>query len=188
MSTVWLTSDSHFSHRMVAGLRGFGTPEQHDAAVVALWNATVRPGDQVWHLGDVGMGRTERYWDTLKQLNGTLHLVAGNHDEVWPGHRQAYRVQRRWLEVFETIQPFARRRIAGQNVMLSHLPYRGGGDHTQDERYSQYRLADEGLWLLCGHVHDMWAQRGRQINVGLDVRGLRPISLDEIATIIGVGS
>ncbi|MEU4671139.1 metallophosphoesterase family protein [Amycolatopsis sp. NPDC023774] len=177
---VWFTADTHFDHQLVAGLRGFETPPEHDAFVVERWNATVRPGDQVWHLGDVGMGRLARFADTLRQLNGEIHLITGNHDEPWPGLRQAHRHQRAWLEHFATVQAFARRRIAGQNVLLSHFPYEG--DHVGEDRGSQYRLPDEGLWLLHGHVHSAWRKRGRQLNVGMDVNDLRPIHLDAVTT------
>ncbi|MFI5609638.1 metallophosphoesterase family protein [Amycolatopsis sp. NPDC051903] len=176
---VWFTSDTHFDHQLVAGLRGFETPAEHDAHVVETWNATVRPGDQVWHLGDVGMGRLARFADTLRQLNGEIHLVTGNHDEPWPGLRQAHRHQRAWLEHFATVQAFARRRIEGRNVLLSHFPYEG--DHIGADRGSQYRLPDEGLSLLHGHVHSLWRKRDRQLNVGLDVHDLRPVHLDAVA-------
>ncbi|GHF85143.1 calcineurin-like phosphoesterase family protein [Amycolatopsis bartoniae] len=176
---VWFTADTHFDHQLVAGLRGFGSPAEHDEFVVQRWNATVHPGDQVWHLGDVGMGRLARFAGVLRQLHGELHLVTGNHDEPWPGLRQAYQHQRAWLEHFASVQAFARRRIGGRNVLLSHFPYEG--DHTEDDRASQYRLPDEGLPLLHGHVHGAWRRHGRQLNVGLDVSDLRPVHLDEIA-------
>ncbi|WAL63256.1 metallophosphoesterase family protein [Amycolatopsis cynarae] len=177
--SVWFTSDTHFDHALVAGLRGFPSPAEHDAHVVERWNATVRPGDQVWHLGDVGMGRLARFAGTLRQLHGEIHLVTGNHDEPWPGLRQAHRHQRAWLEHFATVQAYARRRIAGRNVLLCHFPYEG--DHTGEDRASQYRLPDLGLWLLHGHVHSEWRTRGRQLNVGLDVNAMRPVHLDTIA-------
>lgn len=33
---------------------------------------------------------------------------------------------------------------------------------------------------LCGHVHEAWARRDRIINVGVDVRNFRPVTLDEL--------
>lgn len=46
------------------------------------------------------------------------------------------------------------------------------------------RKKDHGDWLLCGHVHGAWAQMGKQINVGVDVRNYQPISELEIISII----
>lgn len=183
---VWFTADTHFGHLAMAaegkGWRPFATVPEHDAFLAERWNSTVRPGDQVWHLGDVAMGNREAGLELVAGLNGTKHLITGNHDSVWPGNRDSHKYQRRWLEVFESVQPFARRRIHGVQVMLSHLPYEG--DHTGTKRYTQFRLRDCGDWLLCGHVHAEWAQRGRQVNVGVDVRDWRPISLDEVAAIV----
>lgn len=185
MSTVWFTSDTHFDHPKVAELRGFGpSTAMHDATIMQRWNDTVRPDDQVWHLGDVtmGVGRSDYALHLVRKLHGHIHLITGNHDPVWPGHRQAHRHQREWLGAFASIQAFARRKIAGQQVLLSHFPYRG--DHTTTDRHTQFRLRDEGLWLLHGHVHDAWQVDGRQINVGVDQWGLAPVSIDTIAHII----
>lgn len=174
---VFLTSDTHFSHRFVAGLRGFDNTDNHDRELVKRWNAVVKPSDQVWHLGDVTLRSFAAVADVLSELNGTLHLITGNHDAVWPGHREAHKVQALWLTRFASIQPFARRRIDGQEVLLSHFPYAGSGDHTDEERYRQYRLPDLGLLLLHGHVHAAWKRCGRMLNVGVDVWGLAPVLL-----------
>ena len=188
MSAIWFTSDTHFRHRHMAathpsgGWRPFATIDEHDQYLIDQWNAVVSPLDQVWHLGDVGLGDEDEVLNIIRRLNGRKHLIAGNHDPVWPGHRQAHRHQRKWLEVFESVQAFARRRVGNHDVMLSHLPYQG--DHVEQERYTQFRLRDQGDWLICGHVHDLWDIKDRQINVGVDVREWKPILLDEIVKII----
>lgn len=38
-----------------------------------------------------------------------------------------------------------------------------------------------------GHVHERWACNGRMVNVGVDVTGFRPVSLDEVAAVIRNG-
>lgn len=174
MSTIFYTSDTHFGHRMVASLRGFGDDvAAHDRELVARWNAVVGPEDHVWHLGDVTLAPLANVRETVEQLNGTIHLVLGNHDRPWPGHRNAHKHQREWLDVFASVQPFARRKINSRQVLMCHFPY--SGDHTGEQRYTQYRLPDEGLPLVHGHVHDAWRQRGWQINVGVDVWDLAPV-------------
>ena len=189
MSAVFFSSDTHFLHGIVAGLRGFTDPAEHDEFIIERWNKTVRPDDLVWHLGDVGLGNEARILAMTARLNGHKQLIAGNHDPCWPGNRGARSRQRRWLEVFESVQAFARIRIDGRPVLLSHFPY--FGDHTGGERYSQYRLKDQGLWLLHGHTHSREKlgpfmlpivtfgaepiQQGRQVHVGLDAWDLRPV-------------
>lgn len=187
MANVWFTADTHFGHKAMAatgkGWRPFATVEEHDAFLIEQWNAVVRPDDQVWHLGDVGIGHRDPILAAVAKLHGTKHLIAGNHDEVWPGMRQAHLRQRQWMSVFESVQAFARRRMGNsQYALLSHFPYRG--DHTEGDRFDEYRLRDTGMWLLHGHVHGEWAQRDRQINVGVDVRNWRPIELGEVAELM----
>jgi len=130
------------------------------------------------------------YWETspslprqlIAELPGTKHLIAGNHDRCHPMHRDAHNWQRRYLEVFDSVQSFARRRIAGRQVMLSHFPF--SGDHTFEDRYTQYRLRDEGAWLLHGHTHSMSKGEGRQIHVGADAWGMAPVSLEVIEKMV----
>lgn len=179
---VWRTSDTHFRHAMVASLRGFSDRDEHDKVVIANWNTVVGPADIVWHHGDVGLGREEEILETAAQLNGEKHLIAGNHDGCWPGHRDAHKHQKRWLEVFASVQAFTRFRVDGQQVLGSHFPY--DGDHTAEDRGTQFRLRDEGLPLLCGHVHAEWRTSGRQINVGLDVWELRPVPMETLAMMV----
>lgn len=181
--TVFFTSDTHFRHALVAELRGFASREEHDQAVADAWNEAVRPGDMVWHLGDVGLGNELAVINCATHLNGVKHLVAGNHDACWPGHRDARKRQHRWLDAFESVQAFAKTRIDGRTVLLSHFPYEG--DHTENERYTQFRLRDEGAWLVHGHTHSKLRLDGpRSVHAGLDAWDLRPASEGEVAALI----
>jgi calcineurin-like phosphoesterase family protein len=184
---TFFTSDLHFGHQLVADLRGFADPADHDAAVAERWCATVRADDEVWVLGDLSMATTNTRVDAvlaqIAALPGTKHLVPGNHDPVHPLHRRSFQWQRRYLEVFASVQAFARQRIGGVDVLLSHFPYLA--DHSDPPRFLQYRLRDEGGWLLHGHTHQGERRSGdHEIHVGLDGWDLRPASLDEIAMIL----
>lgn len=183
---VFFTADSHFRHARVAEIRGHAV-EEHDELLIELWNKAVTPRDEVWHLGDVTIKSFQEVKPLLQRLNGTIHLITGNHDSCWPGHRQSHRHQREWLEVFASVQAYARRRVGKRQVMLSHLPYAGGGDHTETERHAEFRLRDNGSWLLHGHVHDAWRQRGRMINVGVDVWDMAPVSWSKLIDRIEAG-
>lgn len=176
--TVWFTADPHFGHRLVAGLRGFDDPIAHDEAIVDNWCAAVRPDDQVWVLGDLAVSSPKAALGTLGWLPGRKHLILGNHDTAHAMHRTAHKHQGAYLAVFESVQLAARRRIAGQVVLLSHFPY--SADRAE-VRYPQWRLPDLGTWLLHGHTHSPERRTGpREIHVGLDAWGLAPVSLERI--------
>lgn len=186
------TADLHIGHRLVAGLRGFETPVDHDEALVEAWNRAVSPRDSVWILGDVTSGSFRDYHrGVVERLNGTLHLVSGNHDGTHPMHRDAHKRLPGYGTVFASIQPAGRHRLPdGTEVLLNHFPY--AGDHAEVQRYDQWRLPDLGVPLLCGHVHDAWQRslspRGTvQVNVGLDHRPI-PWAADDLVSVIASGN
>lgn len=171
---VWFTSDLHLGHRLVAGLRGFDSVDDHDTAIIQNWEKVVRKDDQVWVLGDLTLNSPGPALEIVRDLPGTKHLVAGNHDPCHPMHRHSHRWQPKYLEVFASVQAFARRRINGQDVLLSHFPH---SKDRHEARYLQYRLRDEGAWLLHGHTHGTERREGREIHVGLDAWDLAPVPI-----------
>lgn len=198
MSTIWFTSDLHFGHPKVSEIRGFGADEnateKHDITVVENWCARVKPQDTVYVLGDL-MGRdkeTQYALGVINELPGTKHLIAGNHDPVSSIHRNGWKRQREFLQVFTSVRDFARIRHNGQQMLMSHYPYADsdGADHTSTPRYAEYRLPDCGVPLLHGHTHkaDQRLHRSRkgtvQVHVGLDAWGLKPVRLQDIYELI----
>ena len=80
MST-WIVSDTHFFHELLAQARGFSTVPDMNAAIIELWNNTIAPEDKVFHLGDFAFGNDfTAIEELLKQLNGKIMLLGGNHD------------------------------------------------------------------------------------------------------------
>ncbi len=159
--TTWFTSDPHFGHRNIITYcdRPFTDVDHMNEMLIGNWNETVAPEDTVWVLGDVAMGRIEDSLALVGRLAGHKILVAGNHDRCWFGHgeRSEEWVQRYLDAGFERI-------VQGSTHIVCPV--------------------DEGEWLLHGHVHEQWADNGRMINVGVDVRGYRPISEAAILEII----
>jgi len=181
--TTYFTSDPHFGHRLVSRLRGFGEDTNaHDQALCDNWRKVVNDDDTVWVLGDLCMRNPSDALQIMKNLPGRKHFIAGNHDPCHPMHRDAHRWQSIYMGVFESVQPFARRRIHNQDVLLSHFPY----EHDRNEaRYMQYRLRNEGRWLLHGHTHESRIlTSSREIHVGLDAWDLAPVTLDTIADLM----
>ena len=82
---VWFTSDLHFHHTNILKYcnRPWATVEEMNN-----WNSVVKPGDDVYCLGDFCFGGVEklesilcaRKEDGSKLLNGRIHLILGNHD------------------------------------------------------------------------------------------------------------
>lgn len=202
MGAVWFTSDLHLGHSMVAGLRGFRAPDgepdpgAHDAAVTANWTRLVRPGDQVWVLGDLAVAssaaRVREVLDLIGPLPGEKHLIAGNHDPVHPGNRDSHKWFARYMTVFASVQAFARRKVSVPrpdgtsiriDVMLSHFPY--VADRGFEARYPEYRLPDTGNWLIHGHTHSAEKRsEPRGIHIGLDAWDLCPVPLGAVEALI----
>lgn len=168
---TFLTGDHHFRHERVLALDGrpFASIEEHDAALEAAWNQTVRPGDTVLYLGDFSFDRRKpEVTDRLGRLHGTKILVRGNHD-----HRKV-RNAPGWASVHDEIETTLRLPGgADQKVFLRHDPVRGWGAG--------------GVWHFHGHSHgkighDLAAGR---VDVGVVCWGYRPVSLAELAVEIG---
>ncbi len=188
--TTWFTSDLHFGHANIIRYcdRPFGDVDEMDAAIVEQWNETVAPDDTVWVLGDVALGRITESLALIADLNGTKLLLAGNHDRCWSGH--AHRAEG-WTERYidagfaDVEQGSMRLALAGHDVVACHFPYRG--DSHDLDRYVDERPVDSGEWLVHGHVHERWRQRGRMINVGSDVWDFRPVAEATLAALIEHG-
>ncbi len=184
--TVWLTSDLHIGHRMVSKLRGHPGTDDHDSLLAERWDETVKPSDQVWVLGDISVGGSRSQQIALEWVAarpGVKHLVSGNHDGCAPMHRDAHRWMRTYLEVFESVSSAARRRYDGQEFLLSHYPF--SGDHTEVQRYDQWRLPDLGVPVLHGHTHSpekvSCSPAGTlQLHVGVDAWDMSPVSIHKI--------
>lgn len=193
--STWITSDLHLGHRFVAELRGFNTVDDHDNVIIGNLHKKTRSGDQLWILGDISSGSSAGERHALKLLdeyattrNVSMHLVAGNHDAVNPYHRDAHKHFRKFTDVFDTVQPFARRKANGINVWFSHFPWHGGGDRESVERYSEARLHDNGNdFLIHGHLHGARGKRPtpRSIDVGVDLWGLSPLNWNYLVELIG---
>lgn len=188
MSNVYFTSDLHIGHAKVAAIRGFESVDHHDAWIAAKL-AALQPKDQLWVLGDISSGSRRSEDDALELIRYSvgcgprpaLHLVSGNHDSCHPMHRDAHRRLRVFLEVFDSVQSAALRKAQGQDYLLSHFPYKRDRGRP---RHTQWRLADEGEWLLHGHTHGTekvnWVDS--EIHVGLDA-WRRFVTWDEIIEI-----
>jgi calcineurin-like phosphoesterase family protein len=187
----WFTSDLHLGHENVIAYAGrpFRSVGEMDARLVASWNAVVSPDDEVWVLGDLAMGRIDESLSIAGQLVGRKHLLVGNHDRPFDEGRRRDEWTRRYLDDAGFVElhhgDVDLALAEGAAVRLCHFPYRG--DSGDRDRYVEARPVDDGRWLLHGHVHEKWRQRGRMINVGIDAWAGCPVSEEQLAGLVAGG-
>lgn len=197
--TVYFTSDLHIRHRLVSDLRGFTDVDAHSHALIKSWSM-LQDDDIVWVLGDICTTTSSWFYalNLIKEnMPGRKRLICGNHDPVSSIYRDGWKYQREALKVFESVQDFARIKVLGQRVMLSHYPYSGTGSegargsegNPKPERYTEYRLKDCGIPLLHGHTHGTeklhYSDSGTpQIHVGLDAWNMQLVPLREVEKLL----
>jgi calcineurin-like phosphoesterase family protein len=128
-----------------------------DAALMANWNAAVGPEDEVWHLGDVARNPSE-VAGLLARLNGTKHLIRGNNDP--PGTAEAAGLA--------SVADYRELELDGRFLVLCHYPF------------ESWNRKGAGAVHLHGHSHGRLKRMTRRYDVGVDVHGFRPVTLDEI--------
>jgi calcineurin-like phosphoesterase family protein len=188
----YYTSDLHFGHENIIRFcdRPYLDVAQMDEAMVVAWNAQVSPEDEVVILGDLVLGKFLDSLAVASLLNGTRYLLPGNHDRCWTGRPKRPADPQPYLDagfiILDDPDPVT---LAGQRTLLSHFPYRPAQRRTDDHnaKYWDHQLRDTGEWLLHGHVHDLYRQRGRQINVGIDAWGGRLVPEAELEDLIAAG-
>lgn len=179
----WFTSDLHFSHRNVIPYcnRPFKDVEEMNAHIIKTWNKTVKPFDTIYVLGDFSLNPN---WSKriVPLLNGHKVLVAGNHDGCHISQKKCSKFLAKYLNDWhEVMIHWGTLTLKNDRVVImSHLPY----DNEYDDRYKQYKLADQGFVLLHGHLHGRYIKNGKQIDVSWDAHAGKILSEDELIDII----
>jgi calcineurin-like phosphoesterase family protein len=182
--TIFFSSDLHIGHHNIIKYceRPFSDVNDMTESIVNAHNSVVGDEDEWWCLGDFSL--SEKYVPIiLPRLKGRRkYLVAGNHDACHPCRgKKSEAARERYLQygfdaVYDLVKNF-------HGFTLCHMPY--SEDERHKKRYEEYRPKDEGEWLLCGHIHQLWKVNGRQINVGVDVNNYTPVALEKLLTIAG---
>ncbi len=160
---VFFTSDTHFgdTRRIRVDKRPFKSIGEHDAALIARWNAVVGPGDDIYHLGDFAVTMDAAAVEPLlAALNGRKHLIIGNNDSP------AVTASNAWA----SISHYAELVLDWRLLILCHYPFR------------TWHASARGAIDIHGHSHGKLKELPRQYDVGVDVFDYRPVSLAEILT------
>jgi calcineurin-like phosphoesterase family protein len=164
--TTFLTADPHFGHaKMIEdGMRPFSSVAEMNQVMIANWNRVVNAKDVVWVIGDFAFSMTEdEVAEVFHALNGRLRLVLGNHDLDHSGELRKGIAKLPW----DRIVTRAEIKHGRQRIILDH--YAGltwSADHY-------------GSYLAYGHSHGKLTGLPGSIDVGMDVQGYRPISVEE---------
>lgn len=130
-----------------------------NATLVARWNETVGPSDDVWHLGDFALRTSaEAAAALLGRLNGHKHLITGNNDPP--------EIAR--LPEWSSVQAYAEVTVDAHRLVLCHYAFR------------TWNGMAKGVLNLHGHSHGRLKPLPRQTDVGVDARDFRPISVERM--------
>lgn len=173
MEKIWFVSDTHFGHNkpFLYEPRGFKNIFDHDKQLIKNWNKVVSDCDDVYHLGDVMLGNNEHGLKCLKQLNGRIHIICGNHDT--DTRRALYK------DCYNVVEVVDARRLKwnGYNFFLTHYPCLVSNSNA-DKPLKRRTIS------LCGHCHtkDKWLDfdKGLIYHCDLDAHDNTPVLIDDI--------
>lgn len=158
---IHFAADTHFGHKNIIhhANRPFADVEEMDEGLISVWNAKVGPRDEVWFLGDFSFHKAPQTETIFSRLNGTKHLVVGNHDGKattslpWSSQSQMKRLN-----------------VNGERFELCHFPL------------EVWDAAHHGAFHLHGHSHGTLQRvMPRRMDVGVDLQpDCSPFSIDEI--------
>jgi calcineurin-like phosphoesterase family protein len=161
----FVISDLHLGHANIIKYcaRPFlaDNVQEMDRVLIQNWNASVRPEDTVYYLGDLRYGRdagdARSY---LQSLSGKINLIRGNHDCDLPDARETLEIE-----------------YGGISFLLIHDPCAAPPGTKR--------------WVVHGHMHNNDLKeypfinfKEKRINVSAEVIGYRPVSLRRIAGLI----
>ncbi len=164
---TFIVSDTHFRHSNIIKYcnRPFHSVGEMNEQLIHKWNSVVSPEDTVYHVGDFGFGDMSEF---RSRLNGTVHLIQGNHDSsiTWNTFDFASRSKYRLLDV------------GGLKVLLIHFP-------IQEPEYRQIVPKCQFDVCLYGHVHNNhsgWVQSGNcwYKNCSVEVQDYQPQLIESV--------
>ena len=186
---IWLSADQHLNHLNAIRYtnRPFDSVEEMTEVLMASYRNIVTPSDTVYWLGDFVFNRkiVPSYVKIAVARNlrtDKVVLVRGNHDRADFDEYQRAGIR----EIYDSLEID----LDGERILLVHEPIRVLQAEAQKRKISIQGLTFDDqivrdlaeslpLRVLCGHVHRLFRRFGQFVNVGVDVWGYRPITLEE---------
>lgn len=162
MLEIWLTADSHFSHKNIIAYesRPFLNTEEMDERLIESWNANIKENDLVFHMGDLFFGNKEKQFEIAKRLNGRKILILGNHDKL---------SNKRYMDL--GFNPY--KQYIFEDYLLTH--------HPQQERPLSVLIENTHIkGNVHGHIHSK-KMDNQLIYLCVSIEhGYKPFHIDEV--------
>ena len=175
MGNIWITSDLHIQHdkEFIWKVRGFNSITEMNDAIVSRWNNLIDKEDDIYVLGDLMLGDSNKGIEYLKRLNGKIHIVLGNHDTT---NRE--KLYRELPNVIEIAEVGIRLKYKKYHFIMTHYPM-FTGNLDDESRGLKARIIN-----LCGHSHtiDKYQDMDKGIiyHCEADAHDCYPILIDDI--------
>ena len=170
---IWVISDTHFDHANILTFkdsegkptRVFDDVEEMNEHMIERWNSVVKPGDKVYHLGDVLFGNRKEEWmnKNMQRLNGQKRLIVGNHDNIkfhaaggWWSKIDLWRM---WPEF---------------GLLFTHVPVH---ESTLKENH---RWGEGKMVNVHGHIHQNPSPTEFHKCVCVEQVGYTPVNIEEL--------
>jgi calcineurin-like phosphoesterase family protein len=169
---IWVTSDTHYNHANILSFfdyqgkrtREFDDVDQMNEFLIEKWNSVVKPGDIVYHLGDVMFGDKDKFKKDWPKFNGSKRLLVGNHDDIqFLSNGGFFKKTLYW------------RMFTEHNLIFHHVPL-----HPM----SLFRGKDleAPLFNVHGHTHTMGSPKlGPYTSVCVEMRDYTPVNIEDLA-------
>lgn len=179
MKDIWVISDTHFRHAKILGFTdsrtgelirpGFADVDEMDEHMIERWNSVVKPGDIVYHLGDVVMGDKEWFKRNWPRLNGSKRLIVGNHDDIpFLSSGGFFKKVGMW------------RMFPEFGLMLSHVPLHPESLLRYVDKSAAWPDGQETLLNVHGHIHQNPSPAGPYRNVSVEAIDYTPVNIEEL--------
>jgi calcineurin-like phosphoesterase family protein len=170
MRDKFVISDTHFNHANILGfknadgssVRDFSSVEEMNEIMIERWNSVVKPGDIIYHLGDVFFGSKDWFKENWPRLNGSKRLIPGNHDDIPFLSSGAF---------FKKVVMW--RMFSDLGFLLTHVP-------VHESTLREGRFGSVPMVNIHGHIHGNSSPSPKYINVSVEKINYTPISLEEL--------
>ena len=171
---IWVISDTHFNHANILTfrdsttrslVRDFSSIEEMNENMIENWNNKVKPGDKVYHLGDVFFGSKDWFQKNWPRLNGSKRLVVGNHDDI------------KYLSsggFFGKVTMW--RQFTEYGIIMSHVP-------MHYTNLFRSKSMDKPMLNVHGHIHQNKSPDGPYYNACVEMNDYSPIHIEDLAKI-----